>query len=112
MPHLWRFFRAGGFDQVRLETGADFQHLDELDPKLWVALSCPTKGLELDPHTLELLDADKDGRIRVPEVIAAAKWACGLLKNPDALAKPASEELPLDAIDLRSEEGKRVHASA
>ena len=22
-PHKWRFFRSGGFDQVRLERGAD-----------------------------------------------------------------------------------------
>ena len=24
----WKFFRAGGFDQVRLETGADLMALD------------------------------------------------------------------------------------
>ncbi len=39
--HAWRFFRAGGFDQVQLETGADLMHLDQLDLKLWVALACP-----------------------------------------------------------------------
>ncbi len=111
MAHQWRFFRAGGFDQVRLETGADFHHLGELDPKLWVALSCPTKGLEFDAHTLELLDLDKDGRIRVPEVIAAAKWASGLLKNPDDLSK-ASSALALDAINVGTDEGKQVFASA
>jgi hypothetical protein len=36
--HKWRFFRSGGFDQVRLETGADLKALDQLDPKLWAAL--------------------------------------------------------------------------
>jgi len=46
--HRWRFFRSGGFDQVRLETGADLMSLDQLDQKLWVALSCPVKGLEFD----------------------------------------------------------------
>src|SRR5262245_49255638 len=30
----WKFFRAGGFDQVRLETGADLLALDQLDQKL------------------------------------------------------------------------------
>ena len=29
-----------GFDQVRLDTGADLMALDELDQKLWVALVC------------------------------------------------------------------------
>lgn len=50
------FHRVGGLDQVVLETGADLAKLEQLDPKLWVALSCPTKGLEIDGRTLELLD--------------------------------------------------------
>jgi len=28
-------------------------HLDQLDQKLWVALSCPVKGLEIDEKTAE-----------------------------------------------------------
>ena len=90
MPHRWSFFRAGGFDQVRLDTGADFAALAELDPKLWVALSCPTTGVEIDPHTLALLDEDKDGRVRFPEVLAAVKWAVGVLKKPDLLVEAVS----------------------
>ena len=43
--HAWKFFRAGGFDQVRLETGADLLALNQLDQKLWVALACPTTCL-------------------------------------------------------------------
>ena len=74
-PHHWRFFRIGGFDQVNLTSGRDLLALDQLDQKLWVALSCPTRGLEFDPQTLDLIDSDKDGHIRVPEIIAAAKWA-------------------------------------
>jgi hypothetical protein len=49
--HKWRFYRAGGFDQVSLETGADLMALDQLDQKLWVALACPAKGLEFDTKT-------------------------------------------------------------
>ena len=79
--HVWRFFRAGGFDQVRLDSAADLQNLQHLDQKLWVALACPTSGLELDAQTLSLIDTDKDGRVRVPEIIAATQWACRCLKN-------------------------------
>ena len=71
--HAWRFFRAGGFDQVRLDSGADLAHLGELDQKLWVALTCPTSSLEFDAKTLGLIDSDKNGRVRVPEVLAAVK---------------------------------------
>ena len=109
--HRWRFFRAGGFDQVKLATGADLAHLDQLDQKLWVALACPTRGLEFDSRTLDLVDTDKDGRVRAPEVVAAAKWATDLLKNPDDLLK-SSPTLPLGAINDSTPEGKQILASA
>ena len=109
--HKWRFFRAGGFDQVKLETGADIDALDQLDQKLWVALACPTRGLEFDIKTLDLIDTDKDGRVRAPEIIAAAKWACKMLKNPDELTKglPA---LPLSSINDANDEAKQLFSSA
>ena len=47
-PHHWNFFRTGGLDQASLTTGADLLALEHLDQKLWVALSCPVQGLELD----------------------------------------------------------------
>jgi hypothetical protein len=109
--HTWKFFRAGGFDQVRLDSGADLMALDELDQKLWIALACPTTGLEFDSDTLALIDEDKDGRIRAPELIAAVKWAGSCLKNPNDLLKSAPE-LPLDAIDNTTPEGKQLLASA
>jgi hypothetical protein len=110
-PHQWRFARVGGFDQVRLETGADLLALNQLDQKLWASLSCPTHGLELDPRTLELIDSDGDGRIRVPEILAAVKWIESVLKNPDDLTKRA-DALPLSAIDENSPEGGQLLASA
>ena len=109
--HQWKFFRAGGFDQVKITCGADIANLDQLDQKLWVALACPTGGLEFDAKTLALIDTDKDGRVRAPELIAAAKWATGLLKNPDSLLK-SSAELPIDAINDAVPEGKAIAASA
>ncbi len=109
--YKWRFFRAGGFDQVKLDRGADLAHLDELDQKLWVALACPTRGIEFDTKTLDLVDTDKDGRIRAPEIIAAAKWAAGCLKNPDDLLK-SSPALPLSAINDATPEGKTLLSSA
>ena len=109
--HTWKFFRAGGFNQVKLETGADLANLDQLDPKLWVALACPVKGLEFDERTLALIDTDQDGRIRAPEIIAAAQWAAGLLKTPDDLVR-GSGSLALAAIDDGQPEGARILASA
>jgi hypothetical protein len=109
--HQWRFFRAGGFDQVKLETGADLLSLDQLDQKLWVALACPISGLEFDAKTAALVDTDEDGRIRAPELIAAVKWAGSMLKNPDDLIR-GGDSLPLSAIDDATPEGRQILAGA
>ncbi len=109
--HKWKFFRAGGFDQVQIQSGADLMALDQLDQKLWVALACPTTGLHFDARTAGLIDTDKDGRIRASELMAAIKWAGGLLKNPDDLLKRPSP-LPLSAINDSTPEGKTLLASA
>jgi hypothetical protein len=107
----FKFFRAGGFDQVRIETGDDLVNLDQLDWKLWVALACPTKGLAFDQRTLELVDSDKDGRIRATELVASIKWAAALLKSPDLFIQ-APAELPLASINVDTDDGKKVHAAA
>jgi len=109
--HTWNFFQAGGFDQVQLDSGADLLALKELDQKLWVALGCPTRGLEFDTRTLDLIDSDADGHVRANEVLAAIDWAGRLLKNADLLVEGA-DSLALADIDDRSEEGKQVLASA
>jgi len=109
--YQWRFFRSGGFDQVRIETADDLRHLGELDQKLWSVLACPTSGLEFDTRTLQLLDGDGDGRIRAPEIVAAAKWVCAVLKDPGVLFS-AADALPLAAIDADHPEGAKLLATA
>ncbi len=109
--HTWKFFRTGGLDQVTLATGADLLALDQLDQKLWVALSCPVKGLELDEKSLALIDTDGDGRIRVPELISVIKWAAAHLKDAGDLLKE-TDSLALSALNDATPEGKAVLASA
>jgi hypothetical protein len=109
--HTWKFFRTGGLDQVSLKTGADLLALRHLDQKLWVALSCPVKGLELDDKTLAQIDSDADGRIRVPELIESVEWAASHLKDPGELVK-GDDGLPLSSIDDSSDEGKVLVSSA
>jgi hypothetical protein len=109
--HTWKFFRAGGFDQVQLDSGADLLALRELDQKLWAALSCPTRGIEFDNRTLDLIDADGDAQVRANEVLAAVEWAGRLLKDADLLVK-GTDSLALADIDDSGEEGKQLLASA
>ncbi len=111
MAHRWKFARVGGFDQAQIVTGKDLVSIGELDQKLWVALACPIKGLELDERTLALMDTDKDGRIRATELIAAVKWIAPLLKDVEVLAK-GSPSLALSALDDSSDEGKLLTKTA
>ena len=109
--HTWKFFRAGGFDQVQIDNGADLLALKGLDQKLWVALSCPTRGIEFDTKTLDLIDHDADAHVHANEVLAAIAWAGGLMRNSDLLVE-GSDRVALADIDDSSEEGQRVLASA
>jgi hypothetical protein len=109
--HRWRFQRVGGLDQVKLETADDLRHLAALDQKLWVALSCPVKGLELDPRTLELLDTDRDGRVRAPEIIEAIRWCEPRLVDLRTLFA-ASDGLLLAELEAGTPEGAAALAAA
>jgi len=106
----WRFFRAGGVDQVQLTTGAELVHIGDLDQKLWVALACPIRGLEFDKRTLELIDADSDGRVRASELIASTKWASSVLTDPNILVQ-ARDVLPLSALNTKVDEGASLFAT-
>jgi hypothetical protein len=110
-PHRWSFYRAGGVDQVRLDRGADVMALDQLDYKLWVALSCPVKGLEFDARTLALLDADGDGHVRPPEILAAVRWLRDVLTDPDCLLK-GEDGVALANLRQDTAEGKTLRSSA
>ncbi|HCT40776.1 MAG TPA: hypothetical protein DF427_06330 [Moraxellaceae bacterium] len=107
--HRWRFFRSGGFDQVRLDTPADLAALRTLDQKLWTALACPVTGLEFDARTLAYLDGDNDGRIRAPELLNAVDWVLQRLGDPGVLF--SGDSLPLAAL-ADNDEGRALHAAA
>jgi len=107
----WRFFRAGGFDQVRLDTAEELLAIDQLDQKLWVALSCPVKGLEFDRRSLEFIDSDGDGQVRAPELIAAVQWARDRLLNTDLLVQKLAG-VPIAAIRSDDEAGQLIKAAA
>jgi hypothetical protein len=110
-PHPWQFYRIGGLDQVVLTSGADLLALEHLDPKLWVALSCPVRGLELDERSLQLVDQDGDGRIRVPDILGTIRWSAGFLTDVGELLK-GDDALPLAAIDVSKPEGQAILRAA
>jgi len=109
--HIWQFSRVGGVSRVNLETGDDLLALDQLDQKLWTALSCPVNGLEIDPKTLMLIDYDNDGKIRVLEILEAVKWITSLIKDANQLVQH-NTNMPLSAINTETPLGKILLASS
>ena len=104
------FTRMVGIFQAQLNTVEDLKQLNELDPKLWVALSCPVNDLEIDQRTLSLIDFDADGRVRIEEMLSAVNWTLARLAKPESLFKGG--DLPLNAIQQDDEEGQKLFASA
>ena len=109
--HRWKFIRVGGVLQVVFRNGADIINLEHLDQKLWVALACPTKGVEFDERTLDLLDIDRDARIRAPDVVEITRWVRDVFRDPDVLLK-ASDSVELSALNNTTPAGAAILASA
>ena len=107
----WKYCSLGGVVRVNITSGEDIAHLGELDQKLWTVLSCPTKDLSFDERTLQLIDTDGDGRVRVVEIVAAAQWLTSVIKDKDAILKGESV-LKLDQIDTGNEAGQKLYNSA
>ena len=95
--HHWEFVQTSGLVQVKLNSIEDVLHLRELDPKLWTALACPVKGLEFSEETLDLLDTDKNGRVRINEILDAVDYIKKYFKRPGILMEEG-DSIPLDAL--------------
>ncbi len=108
--YKWEFENVGGTLRVKIASGSDIAHLEELDPKMWTVLSCPVKGLEIDEKSLSYIDSDNDGKIRINDVVATSKWITGALKNPDLLLK-GDDSIDVDQFS-DNEDGAKLNASA
>ena len=95
--YKWSFANVGGVTRVRIQTAEDLRHLGELDKKMWTVLSCPVNGLEISAESLQTMDIDGDGQLRLKEVVATAEWLCATLKDPQSLFEQ-KDAIALDNI--------------
>lgn len=109
--YKWSYCSLGGTVRVNISSGADIAHLRELDEKMWTVLSCPVKGLEMDERTLDLIDYDRDGKIRVEEVVEAAQWLCSVVKVPNTILL-GQDFIDLSDFNTDNEEGAKLQESA
>jgi len=109
--YKWQFENIGGCSRVRISSGQDIAHLEELDTKMWTVLSCPIKGLEIDEKSLTYMDFDADGKIRVNDVVGVSKWITKVLKNPDLLLE-GNDAINIEEINTENEEGQKLSKAA
>ena len=109
--YKWDFENIGGTTRVKITTGDDLKHLDELDPKMWTVLSCPVKGLEIDEKSLSYMDFDCDGKIRISDVVSTSQWMTSALKNADLLLE-GSDSIDIENINQEDACGKKLYAAA
>jgi len=82
------------------------------DLKDWYAIACPTTGVRFDLRTLELMDADGDGRVRSPEVQAALAYLESKGVSVESLAQPdAADERRLEEVLRRQSELAKAEPS-
>ena len=96
---------------MRITTGEDIAHLHELDPKMWTVLSCPVKGLEIDEKSLNYMDCDGDGKLRVNDIICMSKWLTGALKDPDLLLD-GKDCIDVEQFNQDNPDGLKLYKSA
>ncbi len=109
--YKWHFVNVGGTARVRINSGEDIAHLNELDPKMWTVLSCPTTGLEIDDKSLKYMDCDGDGKLRVNDVICVSQWITSVLKDKDLILKGA-DSIDINQINTDDTNGKKLYSSA
>ena len=109
--HAWNYENIGGSTRVKITSGADIAHLDQLDPKMWTVLSCPSIGLEIEDKSLQYIDTDSDGRIRVNDIVATAKWMTSAIKNADLLLT-GSDSFDIEQFNQEDATGKKLYNSS
>lgn len=95
--HSFHFMQNGGLIQAKISGIEDVLNLRDLDPKMWTALACPVQGLEFSEETLSVLDSDKNGRVRIPEILEAVDYIKKYFARPEIIMEKG-DSIPLDAL--------------
>ena len=100
------FVNYGGSYQLRIERAEDLRHLDELDEPFWMATSAPIHPLRCDAVALDLLDANRNGRIISREIRRTQRWLFRVLRNLDGVTERRDVLRLADVNGPKGGEGK------
>ena len=109
-PDNMTFRKFGRTYHLRIRSAADLRQVLDLSETHWVAVSAPIDTIHCDSVLLELLDSDRDGRIRPSDLKKAIRWTLEVLRDTDELSR-ASTDLRIEAINGDGEDGQRILAA-
>jgi len=105
------FDNFGSTLHFKIKDYCDLKAVLELDEALWIATTAPVSTLKIDPVFLDLLDNDKDARLRAEEIKDGIRFLEKHLVDHSGIQQN-NLSLSLDAIDTTTELGERIHSSA
>ena len=107
----YRFDRFGRSYHLHISSADDLANALELDEALWVATSVPITTLRGDEVFFNLVDSDRNGRIRVEELCDAIRWVHAVLRDTQPVTD-RSDVIRLDTVDEDHADGHRILLSA
>lgn len=103
--------RIGRIPQFVVDGAEALGQVDRIDAARWVATSAPLADLHLDPVLQGHLDTDKNGRLRVGQLLAARDWTFARLLDRRGI-DGRSDLLVLAHLDARTPDGLALKESA
>ncbi len=105
------FESLGSTLHFKIKDYSDLQAVLKLDEALWIATTAPVSTLKIDHVFLDLLDNDKDGRLRAEEIKDGIRFLQKHLVDHSGIQEN-NFSLVLSAINTKTEMGTRIHSSA
>lgn len=105
------FRNFGGIYQLQIRDFADLAQIQALDPARWAATSAPVADLRCDADFLKFIDADRNGRVRVSDLLAARDWLFQHLSGRSHLHEKTESVLLAD-FDVSKPAGARLRQTA
>ncbi len=106
-----RFSSYGDSYHFRIDDHHDLKAVLELDEALWIATTAPCSTIRTDETFLELLDGDRDGRLRAEEIKDGIRFLFANLIEYAGI-RPDNDTLVLAHISPETEAGRRIRSSA
>ena len=105
------FQKIAGSRQIVIKTARDLAAAAALDPAHWAVTGMPTDTIIYDQDFLDLVDSDKNKRIRPEELRSAIIWLLGMMKDHSGI-ESGSQILKLSAVNEKAEDAEAILSSA